>query len=287
MSTIRPLTELKRYRQDCGFASGSGVDFRSEAQAGSTLTRAQMCALRETVAESIVPALVCSNNSRVARLNSSSVQFPTHVVEEFVEFLLSNDVASARRYVSRLLDEKVSFDGILLNLFSVSARQLGEMWKRDVCTFVDVTIALAALQWLLRDLSSDLDHHMVPRLSPRRAFLAVIPGDQHTFGLLMLQDFFRRAGWYVCGGVCETCDELFNSVCSQPFDLVGLSVSNDVAPEALSSMMRAIKRRARGPATRLLVGGRYFLENPHLVLSVGADGTATDALKAVSSFQNA
>ncbi|WP_290978560.1 B12-binding domain-containing protein [Hyphomicrobium sp.] len=287
MSTIRPLTELKRYRQDCGFASGSGFDFRSERQAGSILTPMQMRALRVTVDESIVPALVRANTSRAGRLNPSRSEAGIENIEEFVPLLLRNDTAAARRYVLRLLQKDMSFEALVLDLFTESARHLGELWKQDVCTFVDVTIALAALQWLLRDISADFDERLRFRTSQRRAFLSVMPGDQHTFGLQVLQEFFRRAGWIVCGGTSGTYDELFEAACRDPFDLIGISVGKDVAPEALSSMLHAIKRRIRRPSTQVLVGGRYFLENPHLVLSVGADGTATDALKAVSSFQNA
>jgi methanogenic corrinoid protein MtbC1 len=51
------------------------------------------------------------------------------------------------------------------------------------------------LQQLLRELSAAFEAETLPRL--RSAVLVTAPGDQHTFGVFILQEFFRRAGWDV------------------------------------------------------------------------------------------
>ena len=95
------------------------------------------------------------------------------------------------------------------------------------------------LQQLLRELSAAFEAETLPRL--RSAVLVTAPGDQHTFGVFILQEFFRRAGWDVRGGSMGSADELLELVQTGPCDLIGLSVSNDMNVEDLASVIRAIR----------------------------------------------
>jgi methanogenic corrinoid protein MtbC1 len=50
---------------------------------------------------------------------------------------------------------------------------------------------------MLRELASHMDGHADEGVPVRRALLLAVAGDQHTFGLAMVRDFFRAAGWRV------------------------------------------------------------------------------------------
>lgn len=288
MSTIRPLAELKRYWHDCSIGDWSiRFDRRQEASQDRRLSCVEQNVLHQTIESEIVPRLLLAHSTHGAKLASDLRASPPIAMEEveaFIQVLLSDDVVAAKSFVLTLRNRGVSLDIVLLWLFAPSARYLGELWKRDVCDFVDVTIALSKLQQLLRDIDPENGEDQFPLVARQRAFLAVMPGDQHTFGLFIVQEFFRRAGWYVCGGSCDTTEELLNFAHSEPFDVVGLSVSNDASAGALADLVGCLRKSALNRDMRMLVGGRFFLENPQLVACIGADATAPDGRRAVSSF---
>ena len=74
--------------------------------------------------------------------------------------------------------------------------RLGEDWEADRCTFVDVTMALWRLQEAVRVLAA----RVPPALGrageqPHRALFTAMPGDQHGFGTVVIDEVFRRGGW--------------------------------------------------------------------------------------------
>ena len=98
-----------------------------------------------------------------------------------------------------------------------------------------------------------------------RILLVPLPREQHTFGLSMVYDFFRRAGWNAWSGTIESESELAGMVRE-------LLVRHR---RFLAAMRRTTGRRARhdphGPrridATRrwpVMVGGPGFTANPDL-----------------------
>lgn len=204
-------------------------------------------------------------------------------VAEFVGLLLAHDVTVASSYIEGLCVQGLSLESIFLDLLSPSARLLGKLWEEDICDFTDVTIALSRLQQLLRELGKTFEVEGEIERAPvrRSALLMACPGDQHTFGVFIVQEFFRRAGWEVAGGAVGSFDELLGMVKNERYDVVGLSVSNEASVEALEAMIQRIRKVALSPGIRVLVGGRFFLEHPECVTRVGADATAEDGRQAV------
>lgn len=288
MSTMRPPTELKRYWHDGSIGDwGNTLSPTHDVCPDHQLSLRERRTLHQTIEGEIIPRLLLAHRPYGAKPKSDLNIRPSITMDEvegFVQVLLDENIYEAKAFVLAVRDRGVPLDVVLLWLFAPSARYLGELWKHDLCDFVDVTIALSKLQQLLRNLSpEDLDDQF-PLVAQRRALLAVMPGDQHTFGLFIVQDFFRRAGWYVCGSDCDTADELLNCAHSEPFDMIGISVANDVSQSALSCLMGALRKSAIKHDVHMMVGGRFFLENPHLVTCIGADATALDGRRAVSSF---
>ena len=71
----------------------------------------------------------------------------------------------------------------------------------DLCNFTDVTVGLGRLQRVLRELSPAFGRAVEHPIEGRtRSACCPCPGEQHTFGLVMVGEFFRRAGWDVSGG---------------------------------------------------------------------------------------
>ncbi len=202
-------------------------------------------------------------------------------VADFARALLAEDPAAADAFINDLVRQSVSLEAICLQLMTPTARRLGDLWVADLCHFVDVTVALGRLQYLLRNLSHAVSYAVTVPDHGRRALLAAVPGEQHTFGALMVAEFLRRAGWDVAGDISTTTSEVVAIVRNEWFSLVGLSASSERTVSDLVSVISAIRQASRNAAVVVLVGGNVFLEHPDFVALVGADATAIDAQQAV------
>jgi len=203
-------------------------------------------------------------------------------IEEFVQLLLRNDASVAVRYVSNLRASGVSLPALYLDLLAPSARRLGVMWENDECSFTAVTIGVSRMHQVLLQFSPCFCASRAEDFDDGHSALIVpMPGEQHTFGLFMVVEFFRREGWHVWSGTPSGEDDLIELIRKNHFDVVGCSVSADRHLNQLSAQISKIRKHSCNPNVKILVGGRMFNEHPELHSSVGADASAQDGVEAV------
>lgn len=238
--------------------------------------------LARTIEAEIIPRLMLAHRAPSAPDPTDLAASGPSAAEvaDFAEIVLEHDVSVALAYVEVLRGRGLTLETLFLHLLAPTARLLGDLWKEDVLTFTDVTVGLTRLQHLLRGLSSPFENEAEHAAHGRRALLAPAPGEQHTFGTLMVEEFFRRASWDVAGGP-RSPDEILHLVRRDWFDVVGLSLSCDVLFDGMSTLVQSIRRVSRNRGVGVLVGGRLFVEHPELVARVGADATAVDGRQAV------
>ena len=103
------------------------------------------------------------------------------------------------------------------------------------------------------------------------------PGAQHSLGLLMLSEFFKRAGWNVTVGVPQDVAEFKRLFQSEWFDAVGVSISSDRQLDALASLLPSLRQGADNVQLRLFVGGPMALLSSQLLKGLAADVVREDA----------
>jgi methanogenic corrinoid protein MtbC1 len=111
-------------------------------------------------------------------------------------------------------------------------------------------------------------------------------GEQHSFGLVMVAEFFRQAGWDVCCGVGVSIDDSIAMVHEQSYSVFGLSLSGENHLDATAQQIRAMRRASKNRAIGALVGGNVFVDHPEYVSMLGADATAVDGQQAVAQAHN-
>ncbi len=232
--------------------------------------------LGRAVEAEIVPRLVLGHRAAPVRAGSSGrwTPAPDQVIELANCAVGSAD--SAGDYVAAMRASGAGVEAVYLDLLAPAARRLGTLWEDDSLSFVDVTIGLLRLHQILRALGPDFRAQAAPERQGRRALLAPAPGEQHSFGLAMVTEFFRRAGWSVWSGTPVSNDELLGLVRGEWFGVVGFSVACDDRLESLSTCIRRVRAASRNPAIGVMVGGPIFAIHPELALAVGADTTARD-----------
>lgn len=265
-----------------GFASQAtarrlgGAAFDGDAQRRARLAR--------TIEGEIIPRLKLAHGLAQPCQNpapSGNARIGPDDVFAFARLVLRTDVGTALAHIEVMRTQVPALDTIFLDLLAPSARLLGDLWLADECSFIDVTIGLARLQQIVRELTPDFEPDLTDEAHPgRRALIVPAPGEQHTFGCFLVEHFFRRAGWEVAAPP-QGPNALMGAVRNEWFGLVGISASCVELMDGLQSTIRSLRHASANPNLIVMVGGPAFQENSKLVSQVGADAVAGDARHAV------
>ena len=200
-------------------------------------------------------------------------------IEQFAALALGHEDGAAFGHVEVLLAQGMSVESIFLDLLAPAARHLGTLWDSDAADFASVTLGVSRLQRIMRRLGESFFDEG-SRGGGESVLLTVIPGEQHSFGLSMVAEFFRRAGWNLCTGPFSTHQELTSLVHNHWFDVVGFSVSSDRRLDELKRGIDDIRRNSRNRSVGILLGGPLVIAQPGLVAAMGADMISADATTA-------
>lgn len=251
---------------------------------GKFLPGQRLGRLLETLEHDIIPTLARTHRApdapdAPAQADDVSPTAPTEI-DRFTRMLIAMDGAPARRAIESLLHQGASRSLIYLSVLAPAARQLGRMWEEDECTFGDVTVGVGRLHRLLRELVSDADPMPDATAHGLRVLLQAAPGEQHTFGLAMVSEFFRDAGWDVSCATDGAAPDPVAAVASEWFDTIGFSVGSHTRLNWLALAIANLRRASRNPGIVVLVGGPVITLHPEYVQAVGADTSAPDGQQA-------
>ncbi len=262
-------------KQDCGWATDKVDD----------LHKARLSQLATVIEGEIIPRLMLAHRVTAEAwmpepVAADATELPTidaAQIASFTDMVLASDAEATRAFCDRMVQRGVDTPQLLLSLLAPTARRLGEMWESDEADFTAVTVGLCQLQQIMRELSHEYDCHTEQMLADRRVLLAPVPGEQHTFGMLMVGEFFRRAGWDVNGDCALSTPELLRMVRSEWYAIVGISVAYESMLPEVTRIIEEVRRASRNQDVGVMVGGRIFTQDPTLAGQVGADATAADA----------
>ena len=237
-----------------------------------------LVALARLVETEIVPRLVAARAPEAAWIGAAQV-------EQLTTLLLSRrDEAAAASFVTGLHRGGIPVEALLLELLTPAARRMGDLWVDDRADFTQVTIGAIRLRRILDDLAPSL-----PATAPetgRRALFAAAPGDQHTFGLAMVAELFRSAGWSATVLPQAGSAAIASAAADAHFDVAVLSAGSAERLPALAGAIRAVRAASLHRRIKIMVGGPAFVTAAGLVRDgaaedVGADLLTGDARQAV------
>ncbi len=265
--------------------AGDDNDSRTPIKAGRPVSDDEVSEqLSRTIESEVIPRLMLAHrvspewSAAPARAGG---QLTEGHVEDFAELVLLNDYALSTAYIEARLAEGVDLKRVFLDLMAPTARLLGDYWDKDYCDFTQVTIGLSMLQQLLRKYSPATTVDGEANAQMRHALVMPAPGEQHTFGVSMVEEFMRSGGWNVEHQPAGTSDEIVQMVQNNWYSLVGLSLSHGTLYQNLSTCIGDIRRQSCNSSIGVMVGGPFFIEHPELTESVGADATAANGPDAV------
>jgi methanogenic corrinoid protein MtbC1 len=246
----------------------------------------RMARIVRTIEADIIPRLVRSHRAAPeAEPAPAAPRVSDDDVARFVGLVLAAGDGACAEMIASLRARGLPVESVYLELLSPCAKQLGLMWADDTLPFSDVTVGVGRLQRIMRSLSPAFGTEIDLPPDGRRALLLPAPGEQHTFGLSMVAEFFRRAGWDV---VCELDSRVADPVAlvrSEWFDVVGISVGVEARLDWLKSGIAAVRHASRNRAVGVMVGGPVFSTDAALAARVGADATAVDGRSAAATAE--
>ncbi len=242
--------------------------------------------LARTIQAEIVPRLMLAHRDGTESPNGEAAYAATppsiEDVSELARLIIAHDADLGRDYIEAMQMKGMSVESVFIDLLTPAARLLGALWADDRCTFTDVTIGLSRLQGLVDRLASAFCRESDTALLPGpRAALIEIPGEQHTFGLHLVREFFRREGWDVWGASSSHPRELVNLVQDEWVSLVGLTMSSAGTIDVASNMITEVRSASLNPNVFVLIGGPCVIEDPAIAQRVGADAAPADAREAL------
>jgi methanogenic corrinoid protein MtbC1 len=234
--------------------------------------------LLATIHDRLVPELIAAHWRDVGPTSfcADARTPPTEAeVATFAEHARRQDLAAALEFVEALVRGGVSLEVVLLHLVAPAARLLGEQWQADVVSWVDVTAGLGTLQQVV--------HVFGPTFAPGVAHRGLVvllaaPREQHTLGVYLLAEFFRRGGWDVHVDPTMSPDDLVALASSERVEMVGISVSCAELIRQLAPLVAAVKQASINPHVAVALGGSLDLAGEAERLGVPFFGDPREAV---------
>lgn len=231
------------------------------------------------IADEIIPRLIAAHRAEPgpAPIDSGRRLDPARLADLAVH--------SETRHLADLSEiamaDGLDFESLMLDVMAPAARILGKRWEEDRADFVEVTLGLWRLQELVHELASrrcGIECHV---MHERRILCAVSPGDDHSFGSLVLEEIFRRAGWACTGLRDASRSQLLRQVSEGWFEIIALTVSVERNSETLTDLVADLRAASCNPSVSIMVGGPVFNDHASLAGEIGADATASNARAAL------
>jgi methanogenic corrinoid protein MtbC1 len=244
--------------------------------------------LARAIEREIIPRLMLAHKQiRAAqKAGGSGARLITEAdVVEFAAVAVRHDCAVAQAFAEALIAQGATYEQLFVDLLAPAARKLGELWENDYFSFSDVTIGLSRIQQLVHEVSPGFETDLESSLGVSSALLVTMPGEQHSLGLLLVEEFFRRSGWNVWTPHNVTSSRLVAMVRQERFDMVGISVTCEVEIQRLAALIDSVRSASLNKGLLVMVGGRFINEHPELVAEVGADATDIDGTHAIGRLE--
>lgn len=196
------------------------------------------------------------------------------------ESLLDYDRNARLRAIQTIRATGSSWEEIVDHYLPAAARRLGDRWCEDSVSFAEVTIGVARLQSILRDVLPDwADETRSDPMAPN--VLMVVRADQyHTLGAMVAAAQLRRAGISIRLSLGLEDSETVELVARKRFDAIMISASGSERLESVRILVEKIRAGSR-PVPPIVLGGTILDTDRDARTLTGADHCTSDPQEAL------
>ncbi len=200
--------------------------------------------------------------SKIAKKAQEKHEIALPEVRVLARLAIEADDSVIEAFVGNLRRRGVQVEQIYLQLLAPAVEMLGAMWDSDELDFLRMTAACYRLQKVICTLEDVFDKPPVFALSGEQIagslFLSAVPGSQHTLGVQMLADIFRKNGWSVDVIGLRNQKDILKALEGVKYDVIGFSIGSAVLLPGLISLVSKLRSSKTNAATPLMVGGPLF-----------------------------
>lgn len=194
--------------------------------------------------------------------------------------LIAPEQAPAIALVKAAHELRYSLEWLTAELLEPSARKLGDLWRDDDCSDMDVSLALVRLQSIMRALGQD-----APLARPVQAPVVLVvpqPGEIHLLGATPDAEMLWRAGWNPQVDFPNSSGALDELLANTWVDALDVSMSTVFQREhrlgQLGETIAHARLASMNPELVVVVSGRAFVSaGPDAVADAGATGRGVGA----------
>jgi methanogenic corrinoid protein MtbC1 len=241
------------------------------------------------VESQIIPCLI--NAERFSRsypslISSSNVILSPNDIKIFVDLCISHDPQASKAFIEYFLDTGLNKEDIFLELITPAARYIGSLWDEDHINFSQANIGFVRLHSIANEIRFSRTDRLFVKAKVNRVMLASAPGSLHMLGTAIVSDYFSKAGWQVVVAISSSATELINTVSSEWFDVIGLSISTEQHIMNLAEFIDQLKHLSVNPKVAILLGGPIFTLKELCASDFGADDICINAKHAVRQAES-
>lgn len=201
-------------------------------------------------------------------------------LDELEAAVRSVEVGRRKAVIRDMRDAHIRLEDIVDFYIPEVARRMGERWCEDGLSFADVTIGVARLQGLLREIGRNwcepLDHDPeAPSL-----LIVVLADEFHTLGAMVLCSQLGRLGVSTRLVVGRSESEVLRRVADGQFDAILMSVAVSERLATLRKLVEKIRSASVRP-TPIVIGGSIVAREEDIKTKSGADHATTDPREAL------
>ncbi len=199
---------------------------------------------------------------------------------DYFEALLNRERHRATDMVMGALDNGLALSELYLNVFAPVQYEVGWLWQQGLISVGHEHYCTGTTQMIMAMLYPRLFR---TKRGTRRLVAACVSGELHELGLRMLADYSVLKGWdsdFL--GADTPVDGVLRMLEERPAAVLAISVTMHYHLEQAEDLIRAVRTSPRIAETIILVGGYSVRIVPSMWQSLGADGTADDAVAAMA-----
>lgn len=221
----------------------------------------------------VVARLVSRDGAAVPGLRDS-------LVCRIMDAVRSSDPAAVEALKPELKRARISAATLADIYIPEVARRLGQGWEDDNISFAEVTMGVARLQAILREIGATWVADDSATESTATVLMVLPSGEQHTLGALCVAGWLRRRGVSVCLRIAPSMSDLADLLTSRNFDGAMISIACDDKVEACARLVKALKEFSKNDL-RVAVGGAIASFAEGALRDTGADIVTNDLAAAV------
>lgn len=202
------------------------------------------------------------------------------LVERFVQAVTAADPAALEQFKPELRRARISAAALADLYIPEVARRLGRGWEEDSLSFACVTMGVARLQAILREVGASWIADREGAVDGPTLIVVLPGGEQHTLGAMVLAGRLRRMGISVSVCIAPSPQELARFVEQRAFDGAFVSVACKDRLENCSKLVKTLKEFG-GKELRVVVGGAILDASEEVMRATGADLVTNDIFHAL------